>query len=576
MLDEPTPAARPAATLAPASGVVAKPASEPPPSERKSDPDAEVTYPGLEPASAKPFDAETTVPMRRKGPIDPEVTDTSGLSPAVVRQALAADPLTPVSETLPTQGAAEESASFNPAMILEGSGPSIAGEEPLVVSAPPAALAPPVSDPAYLCVTRGPGAGTSVSIPEGEHPIGRSDTCFLCIAHPSLSREHTLLKRVGNRFYVRDANSNRGTLLNGVRIQSTCEVIPGDQLVLGDAVLVLRHGPVIGPEFTMPGAVATTPPKRSPALLWLGIAATILGGAALASVLLTPMGERLFRGRPAAPAASASPTLAAPTPPTPPVAVAPPPSDINLVDEIVVKPTVAHDDLPIQLAELAPAKPSGPDRRPHRPLAVGPAAAGSPAEPGPRPAHAAVSATEAIRLFNENKVDEAISVARRAGSSSLLSKLTAFKREAGLGQADLSFQDGAGAIRHFSAAAAIDEDLTRGWSTPGARVRSELTQLLIVAGEQALAQGNAGQAVTLLDKALFYGPGNEKAERLLQDARGKKDSSPSAPKDEAVPSPAPEPAPTPSPEAPAPPEPRPRKPVSNKESRSAADKAFGD
>jgi hypothetical protein len=83
-----------------------------------------------------------------------------------------------------------------------------------------------------------------------------------------------------------------------VRLEGTAEVVPGDQIQIGASVLVLRHGPVVGPEMTDPlgftfgGAQAKGP---NGAWLWVGAIATALASAALASVLLTPVGERLFQ-----------------------------------------------------------------------------------------------------------------------------------------------------------------------------------------------------------------------------------------------------------------------------------------
>ena len=100
--------------------------------------------------------------------------------------------------------------------------------------------------------------------------------------------------------------------------------------------------------------------------------------------------------------------------------------------------------------------------------------------------------------------------------------MTTFQKEVEAAQADVAQKNTAGAIRHYGTAAAIDEELTRGWSEPGTKVRSELTRLYIESGEAALGQDNPSQAVTMFQKALEFGPGNAKAEKLLQDAKTRK------------------------------------------------------
>jgi hypothetical protein len=443
--------------------------------------------------------------------------------------------------------------------------------------------APPTLDPVFLCVARGPGAGISVAIPEGAHPIGRSANCFLSLAHPSLHPEHAVLRRTGNRFYVCDAGGPTGTVLNGRRIDALEEMVPGDQIVLGEAFLVLRSSPVTDPELTMPGLAM--PPRRHPAFLWIAAVVTALASAALASVFLAPPVERLFHSPasdpPPPPAATLSLIQPTPEPKPPPKLVDPLPADISLVGDIEVKlapepapeePVGAQEPIvqepspsPAPLPSPAPTPMHAPTpvhkAAPHRPVAEPVAMAKRPTPPPPEPvAHRPAeppsapaptpaptpaakptgTATEALRLFNEGQVEPAIAAAKAAGATPLLNKLSAFQREASAGQANASEHNGAGAIQHLTAAATLDDELTRGWSKPGADVRAELTVLYIAAGEQALNQDNPTQAVTMLQKALEYGPGNAKAEKLLADARSRKPSGKSAP---AAAAPAPTPAP---------------------------------
>jgi len=70
-----------------------------------------------------------------------------------------------------------------------------------------------------------------------EHPlpttIGRALECDWVIANPSVSRRHASLRRVGERWLLRDLGSSNGTRVNGVRVTDEVEVRPGDQLNLG-------------------------------------------------------------------------------------------------------------------------------------------------------------------------------------------------------------------------------------------------------------------------------------------------------------------------------------------------------
>jgi hypothetical protein len=202
--------------------------------------------------------------------------------------------------------------------------------------------------------------------------------------------------------------------------------------------------------------------------------------------------------------------------------------------EIEIRPSGTTEDPPVP-APLSAARPA-PRRPTPRPQTEAPA---SPPEPSPTAASA-----EALQLFSDGQVDEAIALARR-GSASLASKLLSFQREVAAAQGDLSFQDGAGAIRHFAAAVAIDQELTHGWSKPGGQARNELTRLLVMAAERVMTQ-NPAQAEALLEKALKYDPGHERAQALLETAKERR-----------VKTERPAPAPT-------------------KDPRSAGDEAFGE
>jgi FHA domain/Domain of unknown function (DUF1707) len=74
-----------------------------------------------------------------------------------------------------------------------------------------------------------------LALPEHPRPttIGRSLDCDCVITEPSVSRRHASLRRVGERWLLRDLGSSNGTRVNGMRVTEEVEVRPGDQLNLG-------------------------------------------------------------------------------------------------------------------------------------------------------------------------------------------------------------------------------------------------------------------------------------------------------------------------------------------------------
>ena len=72
------------------------------------------------------------------------------------------------------------------------------------------------------------------SFPKTEIKVGRDVKCDLILAadeYPMVSRNHLLLRREGDRFWVEDLNTPGGTYLNGKRIGRAL-LSPGDRLRL--------------------------------------------------------------------------------------------------------------------------------------------------------------------------------------------------------------------------------------------------------------------------------------------------------------------------------------------------------
>lgn len=94
--------------------------------------------------------------------------------------------------------------------------------------------------PLFLYVERGPGTGQLLPLRQGVLVLGRSSTSDLRLQHPSISRRHAQLTRLGDRLYLKDLGSQNGTFVNRVRLSSELEVHPGDELALGNALLQVR------------------------------------------------------------------------------------------------------------------------------------------------------------------------------------------------------------------------------------------------------------------------------------------------------------------------------------------------
>jgi hypothetical protein len=134
---------------------------------------------------------------------------------------------------------------FQPALMLE----SILTEDddgqqaPAGTAAglpPTAAVAPPLDldVDVYFLVLGAPPGQERLPLKQARTVLGREEV-DLVIDDPAVSARHCQIDVMGKEFYVRDLGSRNGTLLNGHPVRYS-ELLPGDELRLGDTVLVFR------------------------------------------------------------------------------------------------------------------------------------------------------------------------------------------------------------------------------------------------------------------------------------------------------------------------------------------------
>lgn len=94
-----------------------------------------------------------------------------------------------------------------------------------------------------LKILKGPGAGQTLEMKNGQMKLGRGETCALRIASPNISKEHALLVVSENDVFVQDLNSRNGTFVNGIKVKSRA-LKRGDRLSFHDVIVELvdnRH-----------------------------------------------------------------------------------------------------------------------------------------------------------------------------------------------------------------------------------------------------------------------------------------------------------------------------------------------
>jgi hypothetical protein len=391
--------------------------------------------------------------------------------------------------------------------------------------------------PAFLYVEKGPGAGQLLPVKQGPLVIGRASSCELRLQHPSISRRHAQLMRQGDRFVLRDLNSQNGTFVNRFKVNSDHEVLVGDEITLGNAVLKLRGSSVSSDQVPQVAEPVRAPARRGLSRRGLVAVLGVVGGLAVAVLLLVAFLKFSEPARPAAPPpAESAPPAGAAAAKSEADYVPPPPAS----EEAAPKAAPEEEDdgralKPLQPREETAAPPS------HK--ASGPKASelgskgstsrkgaksakGSPRKPEAR----AAEKTPALKVDKENvlaryeqgDVEEALSQARAGQLEPLATKIAQFQSSRAAGEQALKAQDTAGAIQHLSSAVMVDQELSQGWSGQGRALRKQLGTLYMQLGEQQTKAGAQDQARESFQLAVKYDPTNTAAKLGLQQLGGKK------------------------------------------------------
>jgi len=92
--------------------------------------------------------------------------------------------------------------------------------------------------PARLVIKRGPNPEEVYSLPAAEVTIGRSSTNVIPIADPEVSRRHASITWDEGGYTIEDWASTNGTFVNGRRISGPIVLQNGDEIRLGDTILL--------------------------------------------------------------------------------------------------------------------------------------------------------------------------------------------------------------------------------------------------------------------------------------------------------------------------------------------------
>lgn len=93
-----------------------------------------------------------------------------------------------------------------------------------------------------LVMGRGPRSGQIFELPRSTVSLGRDPGNQVVINDPQISRQHARITPQGGLLILEDLGSTNGTTVNGLRISSPHTLAHGDEIGLGDNVMLTFYG----------------------------------------------------------------------------------------------------------------------------------------------------------------------------------------------------------------------------------------------------------------------------------------------------------------------------------------------
>ncbi len=408
--------------------------------------------------------------------------------------------------------------------------------------------------PAFLFVERGPGAGQLLELKQGAVVVGRASVADLRLQHPSISRRHAQVRRVGEQFFVKDLGSQNGSFVNKERITGEVAIKPGDSLALGNALVLLR-GPLKHDEKPGVGrATRARPAEPRPSndarpdktRIPTAVVARPMPSATLAPVSSTANTVKMVIlagtvgfGLAAALAFGLVKAMSPATPVVAPAVVAAPsagtvsPQEKDKLIDDALKRRMAERRPETEAPEVTAAPTPEPTPAPATPrvirltapVAARPVVAAPVRAPAPAPARAAAPAEEAddskgraqiLASYEKGDAEGSLDAAKKAGDKELTGKLSNFLQAYDAANDAMIANNSGAAMAQYQRALAIDEQLSNGWGKYGGEIRRKLSNLYTLVGLQHVTNGEDENAKKAFQSALKHDPTNERAKAQLE------------------------------------------------------------
>ena len=116
-----------------------------------------------------------------------------------------------------------------------------------------------------LVMQTGPNPGKVYALEKPDLTVGRDIGNDIVINDAEVSRKHARLFIQGDQYILEDLGSTNGTFVNGARIASPHVLVSGENIQMGENVIVVYEAPVVDPNATaVMGSMRQPTPKPAP------------------------------------------------------------------------------------------------------------------------------------------------------------------------------------------------------------------------------------------------------------------------------------------------------------------------
>jgi hypothetical protein len=110
--------------------------------------------------------------------------------------------------------------------------------------------------------------GRTMSLPDGEHDVGRMSDCWLTLDDELASRYHARFIASGGNLELQDLQSRNGTYVNGERIEGRVQLKDGDRVRIGrELIAVLSSDASVEDDSDLRRTLAPGEDTRFPSLI---------------------------------------------------------------------------------------------------------------------------------------------------------------------------------------------------------------------------------------------------------------------------------------------------------------------